>query len=165
MPLTLSGSGGITYPDGSVNTTRSVSTAGDTMTGSLSTSGEQFSVNRQTASMARITLANTNRNWTISNYGTQFSPNGSLNIADETAGAVRWQMNTNGYVSVFNIPSFYARYASQKTKPAGWTEMPSFDYTDYNVGNHFSANVFTAPIAGLYQFIAGGFFCYRFDCW
>lgn len=35
MPLTLNGSGGITYPDGSVNTTRSVSTAGDTMTGAL----------------------------------------------------------------------------------------------------------------------------------
>lgn len=36
MPLSLNGSGGITYPDGSVNTTRSVSTAGDTMTGQLS---------------------------------------------------------------------------------------------------------------------------------
>jgi hypothetical protein len=35
MPLTLNGSGGITYPDGSTNTTRSVSTAGDTMTGPL----------------------------------------------------------------------------------------------------------------------------------
>ena len=35
MPLTLSGTGGITYPDGSVNATRSVSTAGDTMTGLL----------------------------------------------------------------------------------------------------------------------------------
>ena len=35
MALTLNGSGGITYPDGSVNTTRSVSTAGDTMTGAL----------------------------------------------------------------------------------------------------------------------------------
>jgi guanyl-specific ribonuclease Sa len=36
MPLSLNGSGGITYPDGTVNTTRSVSTAGDTMTGPLS---------------------------------------------------------------------------------------------------------------------------------
>jgi hypothetical protein len=38
MPLTLSGNGGITYPDGSVNATRSVSTAGDTMTGNLTVS-------------------------------------------------------------------------------------------------------------------------------
>jgi hypothetical protein len=35
MPLSLSGSGGITYPDGTVNATRSVSVAGDTMTGNL----------------------------------------------------------------------------------------------------------------------------------
>ena len=35
MPLSLSGSGGITYPDGTVNATRSVSAAGDTMTGNL----------------------------------------------------------------------------------------------------------------------------------
>jgi hypothetical protein len=41
MPLSLSGSGGITYPDGSVNTTRSVSTAGDTMSGQLSISANK----------------------------------------------------------------------------------------------------------------------------
>ena len=35
MPLTLSGSGGITYPDGTVNTTRAASTAGDTFTGQV----------------------------------------------------------------------------------------------------------------------------------
>lgn len=35
MPLTLSGSGGITYPDGTVNTTRSASTGGDTFTGQV----------------------------------------------------------------------------------------------------------------------------------
>jgi hypothetical protein len=35
MPLTLSGTGGITYPDGSVNASRSISAAGDTMTGAL----------------------------------------------------------------------------------------------------------------------------------
>lgn len=35
MTVSINGSGGITYPDGSVNTTRSVSTAGDTMSGPL----------------------------------------------------------------------------------------------------------------------------------
>jgi microcystin-dependent protein len=51
-------------------------------------------------SMARIGLGNTNRNWTISNYGTSYSPNGSFNIADETAGAVRFQIDTSGNVGI-----------------------------------------------------------------
>jgi hypothetical protein len=44
MPLSLNGSGGITYPDGSVNTTRSVSVAGDTMTGLLNLPSNGLSV-------------------------------------------------------------------------------------------------------------------------
>lgn len=46
--------------------------------------------------MSRLTLANTNRTWTVSNYGTQFGPNGSFNIADETAGLVRFTIDTSG---------------------------------------------------------------------
>jgi hypothetical protein len=46
--------------------------------------------------MSRLTLSNTNRNWTISNYGTQFSPNGNLVFADETAGATRAWLDTSG---------------------------------------------------------------------
>ena len=46
--------------------------------------------------MSRLTLSNTNRNWTISNYGTQFGPNGSFNIADETAAAVRLTIDASG---------------------------------------------------------------------
>ena len=46
--------------------------------------------------MSRLTLSNTNRNWTISNYGTQFAPNGSFNIADETAAVVRFTIDNSG---------------------------------------------------------------------
>jgi hypothetical protein len=46
--------------------------------------------------MARLTLQNSNRTWTISNYGSQFSPNGTLNFADETAAAVRLTLDTSG---------------------------------------------------------------------
>ena len=51
--------------------------------------------------MSRLTLSNTNRNWTISNYGTQFAPNGSLNIADETGAAVVFRIDTsaNTYIN------------------------------------------------------------------
>jgi hypothetical protein len=48
------------------------------------------------SNMARLTLQNSNRTWTISNYGTQFSLNGSLNFADETAGVVRLTLDTSG---------------------------------------------------------------------
>ena len=50
------------------------------------------------ATMARIGLSNSNREWTISNYGTSFSPNGGFVIADETAPAVRLVINTSGHV-------------------------------------------------------------------
>ena len=52
-------------------------------------------------SMSRLTLSNTNRNWTISNYGTQFAPNGTFNIADETAAAVVFRIDTsaNTYIN------------------------------------------------------------------
>jgi hypothetical protein len=50
--------------------------------------------------MARLTLSNTNRNWTISNYGTQFASNGSFNIADETAALVRLSIDTSGNVTI-----------------------------------------------------------------
>lgn len=46
--------------------------------------------------MSRLTLSNTNRTWTVSNYGTQFGPNGSFNIADETAGLVRFTIDASG---------------------------------------------------------------------
>jgi hypothetical protein len=52
------------------------------------------------ATMARMGLKNTNREWTISNYGTSFSPNGGFVIADETAAAVRMVIDTNGNVGI-----------------------------------------------------------------
>jgi hypothetical protein len=51
-------------------------------------------------SMARVGLKNTNRNWSISNYGTQFSPNGSFVIADETVSATRLAIDTSGNIGI-----------------------------------------------------------------
>jgi hypothetical protein len=48
------------------------------------------------SNMARLTLQNSNRTWTISNYGAQFGPNGALAFADETAGAVRLTLDVSG---------------------------------------------------------------------
>ena len=51
-------------------------------------------------SLARISLVNTNRNWSFSNYGSAFAPNGSFHIADETAGLVRFSIGTDGNVGI-----------------------------------------------------------------
>ena len=50
--------------------------------------------------MARVSLVNTVRNWSISNYGNQFAPNGQFAIADETQGAVRFAIDVLGNVTV-----------------------------------------------------------------
>ena len=87
--------------------------------------------------------------------------NGNVDgLALKTAGVTRLNINNSGYVTTPTIPSFYARYATNKTKAGNvWSQMPNFDYTDFNVGGHWNGtNTFTAPVAGLYQFLAGGFF-------
>ncbi|GEM_PF-2457961 len=47
-------------------------------------------------SLTRLGLQSTNRHWSISNYGTQFNPQGSFNIADESSGIVRLTIAING---------------------------------------------------------------------
>lgn len=51
-------------------------------------------------SAARVGLQNTNRHWTITNYGTQYSPNGAYVVADETVGKIRLLITNAGYVGV-----------------------------------------------------------------
>ena len=51
--------------------------------------------------MSRVDLTASTRQWTISNYGTATTPNGSFNIADETAGLARFGIDTDGSVTSF----------------------------------------------------------------
>lgn len=135
-----------------------VNKAGDTMTGTLTTTGEQLRVNRPDANMARLTLQNTNRHWTVSNYGTQFGPNGSFNIADETAAAVRFSIDTAGRVTTPFQPAFLAR--GSKSHAGSWRVVSDGLTTiEHNIGGHFNSGTgrFTAPIAGRYAFYAGGY--------
>jgi hypothetical protein len=155
MPLSLNGSGGITYPDGTVNTTRSVSVAGDTMTGTLNTTGPTIGVARTTGAMARFNLSNANRAWSISNYGTEIIPNGAFVIADESAGAVRLMIDASGRFMTpaqpgFAIGSGFDGNLSQGSVcPFGSTSGFAF-----NAGNHFntSNHRFTAPVTAKYIF-------------
>jgi len=128
---------------------------GGTLNGTLATTGEQLAVNRATGNMARLTLKNTNREWTVSNYGTQFSPNGSFSIADETAAAVRFQIDTAGRVTMASQPTVFGqRTAGSYTT----TNVVVFDNLSINIGSHYSTSTgrFTAPISGLYQVICHG---------
>jgi len=64
------------------------------------TVGDGFVSSRMSSgNMARFNLVNTNRSWSISNYGTQYSPNGAFVIADETAGTPRLTIDSSGIVT------------------------------------------------------------------
>jgi len=48
-------------------------------------------------------------------------------------------------------PAFRARKTSTQTA-SGSNELVTWDTVFFNTGSHFASNVFTAPVAGLYQF-------------
>jgi hypothetical protein len=85
---------------GGVITGSSTSVTGTTTTGGTTTSAGYISQTQSTNVMSRMSLVNSVRNWSISNYGNQFSPNGSFNIADETGAAVRLSITTDGNFAV-----------------------------------------------------------------
>jgi hypothetical protein len=65
--------------------------------------GAQIYATSSDSSLSRFGLSNGNRHWTISNYGTSFSPNGGFVIADETAGSARLAIDTAGNVGIGSI--------------------------------------------------------------
>ena len=96
---------------GNVNTGANVSVTGNVQAGNVCTVGlisstgtitaQGFISQTQTSNvMARISLVNSVRNWSISNYGNQFAPNGQFAIADETGGAVRLSITTDGITTI-----------------------------------------------------------------
>lgn len=128
-----------------------VNKAGDLMTGNLNTTGEQLAIVRATGNMARLTLQNTNRNWSISNYGSQFAPNGNFVIADETAGAVRFSIDSSGRLRIPSQAGFGSFTAAQRTSDGQFANYAGAT-GNFNTGGHFNASTgrFTAPIGGIY---------------
>jgi hypothetical protein len=84
---------------GNLRSTGVITGSSTSVTGTT-TSGGYISQTQDSNLMSRISLVNSVRNWTISNYGNQFSPNGSFNIADETGAAVRLSITTDGTTSI-----------------------------------------------------------------
>jgi len=120
----------------------------------LQVTGGSIYQSQSDASMSRIGLSNTNRHWTISNYGTSYGPNGSFNIADETAASVRFQIDTSGRVSMPFQPCFYAYSGSANPTLSGTAQALVFTTAATNIGSNYSTSNgrFTAPVAGNYIF-------------
>lgn len=101
-------------------------------------------INATDGSLSRIQLQNTNRNWSISNYGSQVSPYGALVIADETAGSARMAIDTSGNIG-FGIvnPTFNAGSGVRVHRTSGSTlsltdASSTFDLMAFNTHSYLS---------------------------
>ena len=80
------------------------------------------------------------------------NPN-SFIIYDRTNSAYRMVIDSSGRVTMPYQPRFFAwSNSSQVVSASGSVTATLWNQTLFNVGSHFSANVFTAPIAGCYLF-------------
>jgi hypothetical protein len=100
MPLTLSGTGGITYPDGSVNASRSISAAGDTMTGALNVpanaTGTQVPRLQEVVKKSGDTMTGS-----LSTPGLVISANTDISPNSDGIGHVR--IDGNGYAGFITL--------------------------------------------------------------
>lgn len=129
MPLTLSGSGGITYPDGSVNTTRSVSTAGDTMTGNLSLPGLS-GTNVTATNLVNVnptTLSSTTGSKTILYRSTQLTGGG----------------NTTGLEVAHVRTSTGTTWNTVGVRVGAWTDATDQAYIEFNGDNDYGVKILT----------------------
>ena len=102
--------------------------------------------------LASLYLNSAARQWTASSYGTAYSPNNSFNIADETAGLVRFRIDTDGSVTSFislKTPILYdsnnTSYYLDATGPSYWG-----GHTFLQSGTNLAA-MYSTPAYGVSQ--------------
>lgn len=151
MTVSINGSGGITYPDGSVNTTRSVSTAGDTMTGKLKL--PNIETNGTYAEILQTSL--TGRSFQLlSTPSTGVNPN-SWVVEDITGGYVRRLIiDSAGRVTKPYQPAFRIGLSSSVAAATVITMTGSTVFTNRGSNFNSSNGRFTAPVDGFYYFCA-----------
>ena len=88
------------------------------------------------------TLIATNGNITNVNTGT---------IKDSTGNTTAMTIDSTGRVKTPARPAFRAGKTATQTA-SGTNELVTWDVEVFDIGGNFASNVFTAPIAGLYQF-------------
>jgi hypothetical protein len=144
--ITSDGSNILAFATGSSATERMrIDSSGNVSVGVVSateklTVGDGFVSSRMsTGNMARFNLVNTNRSWSISNYGTQYSPNGAFVIADETAAAVRITIDTSGNLQVGGTTvANTVGYVNSRTNTRAWARWNGANGTitsSYNVSS------------------------------
>jgi len=72
-------------------------------------------------------------------------------IQDATNSNTAISVDSSGRVTTPVTPAFHAYKASSQTASAD-NEIVTWDQTQFNTGNHFQNNTFTAPVAGVYFF-------------
>lgn len=87
--------------------------------------------------------------WSIDVYGSTSTP--SLRFIDNTAGAVRMEIDGSGRITTPARPAFIAYRTSNQTISNNFV---SWTHTLVNTGSHFNTSTgkFTAPVSGLYWF-------------
>lgn len=157
MTVSINGSGGITYPDGSTNSTRSVSTAGDTINGKLTIGAQavQYPVSlelKETTTSASYRSAMLMGNWLIG----QASSGGTRDyfVYDSSVSQLRFSIRPDGNVITPAQCAFsaYRQASADVTYAADQTVIMTS--TKFNVGSAYNTTtgIFTAPVTGLYFF-------------
>ena len=135
-----------------------------TVTGAI-TSNAAMNVNVPAATLARLSLINTTRNWSISGYGTDVSPNGAFSIGDETGGSVRFQITTAGLTTVngvFNLTTgntyqingtnvLSATTLGSGVTASSLTSVGTITTGTWNAGTVTSSGIISAAAASGYQ--------------
>tara|TARA_R100000329_G_scaffold68106_1_gene59752 strand:+ start:682 stop:1167 length:486 start_codon:yes stop_codon:yes gene_type:complete len=72
-------------------------------------------------------------------------------IKDSTGASTGLTIDSTGRVLAPAVPAFHAWKSSIQTASAS-SETVTFDNVTLNTGSHFSSNIFTVPVAGVYFF-------------
>ena len=76
---------------------------------------------------------------------------GEFYVYDNTAGASRITVDSNGHVTMPTQPKFLVvKNADQSNIALNTVHDVSFETEKYDVGSNFASNVFTAPVTGYY---------------
>ena len=151
MTVSINGSGGITYPDGSTNTTRSVSTAGDTINGNLTINGVTTHNGATSLVGGSVTL-----------YGNATLGNPSFYINKSVDAEVQIGIidNTrNNSVYMYNTFSGGANYVGIYQGGTNPSHLVSRDITNNRntypyalIDTKFDSGWFTASVNNVYSF-------------
>ena len=116
---------------------------------SLNVVGGEY-LQTQDSADAVLTLTSTSNSGRSYQIRSQNS-SGEFYVYDNTAGASRITVDSNGHVTMPTQPKFLVvKNADQSNIALNTVHDVSFETEKYDVGSNFASNVFTAPVTGYY---------------